>query len=194
MGPPFRNSVLLLCTGLFAATSLVFAIFEVPIILAQKAPKKWDPRRYPAGTEFIGDQACGECHKKSFAPFARTGMAQAMEPITESKVLTENPKLTLNLGPYSYEIKRQGKQSFYSVTDGTNTISSPIDHAFGQGRMGQTYLLQRDGNFYESRVSFYNETKGLDFTTGSPRTVPPSLDEAFGHLLSNSEVVSCFSC
>jgi hypothetical protein len=121
-------------------------------------------------------------------------MALAMEPVTESRVLTENPRLTLQLGPYSYEIRRQGKQSFYSVTDGKNTISVSIKYAIGQGRMGQTYVLERDGKFYESRVSFYNETKGLDFTVGSSRGIPSSLEEAFGHLLSPTEVVSCFSC
>ena len=61
--------------------------------------QKWNPRRIAAGTEFIGDQACNECHKRASAPFAKTGMALAMEPITDSKVLTENPKLTLQLGP-----------------------------------------------------------------------------------------------
>ncbi len=157
-------------------------------------PQKWNPRRIPAGTEFIGDRACAECHKKISAPFPKTGMALAMEAVPESKVLAENPKLTLKLGPYSYEIKRTGQKSFYSVTDGTNTISAPIDYAVGQGRMGQTYVLQREGNFYESRVSFYDETKGLDFTIGSPRGIPATLDEAFGRLLSMNEVISCFSC
>jgi hypothetical protein len=156
--------------------------------------QRWNPRRVAAGTEFIGDQACGECHKKAFAPFAKTGMSLAMERIPDSKVLTENPKLTMQLGPYSYEIKRQGNQSFYSVTDGKDIISVPIEYAFGQGRMGQTYVLRHNGNFYESRVSFYNETKGLDFTIGSPRGVPSSLEEAFGRLISANEVVSCFSC
>jgi len=121
-------------------------------------------------------------------------MALAMERVAESKILKENPKLTLQLGPYFYEIKRQGKESLYSVTDGKNTISVPIQYALGQGRMGQTYVLQYNGGFYESRISFYNETKGLDFTVGSPRDIPKSLEEAFGHLLSSTEVVSCFSC
>jgi hypothetical protein len=156
--------------------------------------QKWNPRRVPAGTEFIGDQSCGECHKKSFGPFAQTGMALAMEAVPFSKVLTQNPKLTLQLGPYSYEIKRDGKQSYYSVTDGKDTISVPIDFAMGQGRMGQTYVLKYAGKFYESRVSFYSETKGLDFTIGSPRGIPKSLDEAFGRELSQNEVISCFSC
>jgi hypothetical protein len=36
-------------------------------------------------------------------------------------------------------------------------------------------------------MSFYKEIKGLDFTTGSPRGVPASLDEAFGRLMSQNE-------
>ncbi|HEY2972122.1 MAG TPA: multiheme c-type cytochrome [Pyrinomonadaceae bacterium] len=154
----------------------------------------WNPRRAPAGTEFLGDQACGECHRRAFTPFAKTGMALAMEPIPDSKVLSENPKLSVRIGPYSYEIIRDGEQSLYTVTDGKEKISVPIEYAMGQGRMGQTYVLLRDGKFYESRVSFYNELKGLDFTIGSTRGIPTSLDEAFGRLLPASEVISCFGC
>jgi hypothetical protein len=121
-------------------------------------------------------------------------MALAMESVADSRVLVQNPQLSMRVGPYLYEIKRNGKQSSYSVTDGKETISLPIVYAFGQGRMGQTYVLQHEGKFYESLVSFYNEPKGLDFTIGAPRTVPDSLTEAVGRLLSPNEVSSCFSC
>jgi Cytochrome c554 and c-prime len=188
----------------FALTVITAALVLVVIGLLFREPipvngqvtlkQRWNPRRVPAGTKFIGDQACGECHKKAFAPYSQAGMSLAMEQITESKVLIENPLLTMRVGPYSYEIKRNGKQSIYSVTDGKDTISVPIAYAFGQGRMGQTYVLQREGKLYESRVSFYNEPKALDFTIGSPRGVPASLTEAFGRLLSDDEVSSCFSC
>jgi hypothetical protein len=121
-------------------------------------------------------------------------MAEAMEPVATSKVLDANPQLTMRVGPYTYEIKRNGKQSFYSVSDGKDTVSLPILYAFGQGRMGQTYLIERDGQLYESLVSFYSESKALDFTVGAPRGIPESLTDAVGHLLSAKEVSSCFSC
>jgi len=194
MSPHYKSSALVLCVSLLFGLAVFVVALARPTISTQINPQKWSPRRVPAGTVFIGDQACVECHKKASGQFAETGMALAMEPIHDSKVLTQNPMLTLQLGPYSYEIKRDGKQSFYSVTDGKTTISVPIHYAVGQGRMGQTYVLERDGKFYESRMSFYNQTKGLDFTIGSPRGVPASLEEAFGRLLSNNEVVSCFSC
>src|SRR5215217_7230441 len=156
--------------------------------------RRWNPRRVPADTVFIGDQACGECHKKHFASYGKSGMAEAMEPVAGSKVLSQNPQLTMRVGPFTYEIKRNGKQSIYSVTDGKDTISFPIVYAFGQGRMGQTYVLERDGKFYESLVSFYNETKGLDFTIGATRMEPQSLNDAVGRLLTPNEVSSCFGC
>ncbi len=158
------------------------------------SPRRWNPRRAPSNAVFLGDNACSDCHKKIFLSHGQSGMAISMEPVAESTVLSANPKLKFQNGPYAYEIKRDGQQSLYSVTDGKDTISVPIVYAFGQGRMGQTYVLQRDGNFYESLVSFYNEPKALDFTIGAPRNVPDSLIKAFGRLLPPNEVISCFSC
>jgi hypothetical protein len=75
------------------------------------AVRRWNPRRVPADAVFIGDQACGECHKKHFASYSRSGMAEAMEPVATSKVLGANPQLRMRVGPYTYEIKRTGMDS-----------------------------------------------------------------------------------
>jgi hypothetical protein len=80
------------------------------------------------------------------------------------------------------------------VTDGQQTVTLPILYAFGQGKAGQTYVLQYEGAFYESLVSYYNEIKGLDFTIGAARTVPESLRGAIGRRLPENEVSNCFSC
>src|SRR5689334_16406823 len=73
------------------------------------AVRRWNPRRVPVDTVFTGDQACGECHKKQFASAGNSGMAQAMEPVSGSKILTDNPKLKMTVGPYTYELTRNGK-------------------------------------------------------------------------------------
>jgi len=183
-------------SSVFKKYLLIAVVIALGIVAnaQMNAVRRWNPRRVPADTVFAGDQACSECHKKIFASAGNSGMAQAMEPVAESKILSENPKLKMSVGPYTYEITRNGKQSSYSVTDGKDTISFPILYALGQGRMGQTYVLERDGKFYESLVSFYNEPKALDFTIGAPRGVPKSLADAAGRLLSANEVASCFSC
>jgi Zn finger protein HypA/HybF involved in hydrogenase expression len=177
------------------AVAIVLGLAALAVVNGQMtAVQRWNPRRVPADTVFVGDQACGECHKKQFASHGQSGMTMAMEPVVGSLVLNDNPKLSMHVGPYTYEIKRNGKQSSYSVTDGKDTISLPIVYAFGQGKMGQTYVFERDGKFYESLVSFYKESKSLDFTIGASRAVPASLSDAVGRLLSANEVASCFSC
>lgn len=160
----------------------------------QGSATRWHPRRVPANAEFVGDQACAQCHKKLVAAHSQSPMGMAMEPVAESRVLIENPLMTFRTGPYTYEIKRREKQSFYTVTDGRETVTLPILYAFGQGKVGQTYVLRHEGAFYESLVSYYNEVGGLDFTIGAPRTVPESLQKAVGRRLSNNEVGDCFSC
>ena len=164
-----------------------------PLSVNGQVSRRWNPRRVPADTVFLGDHVCLDCHKK-FASFSSSGMAMAMEPVGGSKTLSENRQLMMRVGAYTYQIKRDGKQSFYSVTDGKDTITLPILYAFGQGKMGQTYVLQHEGKFYESLVSFYNEPKALDFTIGAPRLEPKSLLDALGRVLPPNEVSNCFSC
>jgi hypothetical protein len=165
------------------------------IVSSQTSPdQRWRPRRIPAGAELVGDSVCAKCHAAKTASHAKTGMAMAIEDIAESKVLTTNPAMTFRIGNYTYEIKRKDKQSIYSVTDGKETISLPILYAFGEGKAGQTYILQYEGALYESLVSFYKEIRGLDFTIGAPRGVPPSVREALGRKLSDHEASNCFSC
>jgi len=156
--------------------------------------QRWHPNRSPANVEFEGDQVCAECHKSKVITQSQSAMGMAMEPVANSKVLAENPVMTFSSGPYTYEIKRKDKQSTYTVTDGKETISLPILYAFGQGKAGQTYVLQYEGAYYESLVSFYYELRGLDFTIGAPRTVPESLKKALGRRLSENEAGNCFAC
>jgi hypothetical protein len=165
------------------------------IVFPQTSPAlRWRPRRVPVGAELVGDRVCAECHREMTASHLKTGMAMAMETVAESRVLTANPAMTFRIGDYTYEIKRKEKESVYSVTDGKETISLPILYAFGEGRAGQTYILQYEGGLYESRLSFYKEIGGLDFTIGQPRTIPSSLKTALGRRLPDNEVSNCFSC
>ncbi|MGH9834852.1 MAG: multiheme c-type cytochrome, partial [Blastocatellia bacterium] len=156
--------------------------------------QRWHPTKVPAGVNFAGEQACAECHKNKVVSQLQSSMGMAMEEVSDSKVLTTHPMLTFRKGNYSYEITRKGNQSFYSVSDGRETISLPILFAMGQGKAGQTYILQHEGAYYESLVSFYAEIKGLDFTIGAPRTTPESLRGAIGRRLSLSETRNCFAC
>ncbi|HLJ12968.1 MAG TPA: multiheme c-type cytochrome [Bryobacteraceae bacterium] len=121
-------------------------------------------------------------------------MAHAMELVYECTILKTHPLLTFTEGKYSYRIERKGGQSIYSVTDGQQTIAVPIGWAFGLGRAGQTYVFEKDGDFYESRVSYYRELDGLDLTMGAANLKPANIMQAAGRFMGRDEKVRCFGC
>jgi hypothetical protein len=121
-------------------------------------------------------------------------MARAMEPASDCGILQQHPMLTFRDGLYTYRVERQKSKSLYSVTDGKETIAVPLEYAFGLGKAGQTYVFEREGRLYESRVSFYQALNGLDLTMGAANLKPRNLEEAAGRLMSRPEAEQCFGC
>lgn len=137
---------------------------------------------------------CALCHRAQTAGFAQADMTKALESGASCAILKANPKLEAKLGDYTYRIDRVGDESMYSVTDGTRIIRVPLQWAFGQGAAGQTYLFEREGRWYESRVSYYSAIGGLDLTMGAQEVPARNLDEAAGRLTALAEAGQCFNC
>ena len=122
-------------------------------------------------------------------------MAHALEAVEQARILIEHPVLTAKYGKYSYRIERQGDQSIYSVTDGTTTVTMPIRWAMGaSSAMGQTYILEKDGELYESRMSWFRELGGLGPTLGGGNSLPVDVYEAAGRRMSHDDKLRCFGC
>ncbi len=69
-----------------------------------------------------------------------------------------------------------------------------IGWAFGQGLAGQTYVFQNNGEYYQSRVSYYSAVDGLDLTLGAGNIKPTSIEEALGIRMAHQEAPQCFGC
>jgi hypothetical protein len=136
---------------------------------------------------------CVSCHREAQSQHS-TGMAHALQSAAASPILAAHSKLSFHQGPYTYTIERRGDQSIYSVKSGSEEFSSPILWSFGLGAAGQTYLITRDGHWYEGRVSYYKDTDALDLTVGARPEVPSSLTEAIGRELSKRGAEECFNC
>jgi hypothetical protein len=137
---------------------------------------------------------CAACHPAQAKPQPATSMAHALELPSECTILKAHPLLTFKDGKYSYKIEREGDRSIYSVTDGEQTITVPISWALGLGSAGQTYLFQKDGQMYQSRVSYFSKIDGLDFTLGALNAKPSTLLQAAGELMDRDEKALCFGC
>lgn len=147
-----------------------------------------------ASISFREVRNCATCHKAQAQMHPGTSMAHAMETVSECTILRAHPVLTAKLGPYSYRIDRQGDRSIYTVTDGVQTLSTPLGWAFGLGAAGQTYVFEKDGAFYESRVSYYREPDALDMTMGAQKLHPTTILEAAGRYMGPREAALCFGC
>jgi hypothetical protein len=192
--------------GISLSLIAVFAFFAVIVLAGFANPKNredrstqrgrniWRPTYVPVGTQFVGREACAQCHQSQAQIQQQSAMGRAMEHGADAIILIDHQQLQFRLGKYHWQIARKDKQSLYTVTDGKETISVPVLYAFGQGKAGQTYVLEYEGNFYESRLSFYNEIQGLDLTLGVPRAEPDSLAAALGRPMSKDETLQCFSC
>src|SRR5205807_8099818 len=113
-----------------------------------------------------------QCHSQAKTQ-PNTSMARALETVETCKTLIDQPLLTETVGKYSYRIERKGAQSEYSVSDGSNTLTLPIRWVMGaSSAIGQTFILAKDGELYESRVSYFREVKGLCPTLGSEGSAP----------------------
>lgn len=146
------------------------------------------------GVGSAGNEQCAGCHPREHAGHRRTGMARALERADQGEILRSRPSMRLRVGAYSYRVERDGGRSVYRVSDGREEFRAPLQWAFGLGAAGQTYLFQRNGQWYESRVSFYKEANGLDLTVGAAASQPRSLEEAIGRPLSVKDARDCFDC
>jgi uncharacterized cysteine cluster protein YcgN (CxxCxxCC family) len=142
----------------------------------------------------LGPLACANCHAREYGSQTKTSMAHAMETVANCSILEQHRILTFHDGTYSYRIERQTRQSFYTVTDGKDTLRVPLEYAFGLGKAGQTYIFERDGKMYESRVSFFKARNGLDLTMGAQNLRPNNLAEAAGRLMDRHSSEDCFGC
>jgi len=140
------------------------------------------------------DQACADCHREVTMRFRNTPMAKALTPAGACEILQRNPNLIFREGAYETRITRDGDRSILTVTGGGETVTATLLWAFGRGQAGQTYVFERDGIFYESRVSFYNALRGVDLTMVAQNARPANIEEAACHRMGSRDALECFGC
>ncbi|HEV2494982.1 MAG TPA: multiheme c-type cytochrome [Terriglobia bacterium] len=173
-----------------------FMSAKLPLAGFQSASKPgWNPvDGPPAGSTYTGPRVCAGCHASEAKTYESTPMAQAAAPASDAEILRSHPRLTFREGRYRYRIVRQGNHSLYSASDGRQTITEPILWVLGKGEAGQTYVFRHDGAYYQSRVSFFNDTQRLGVTLGDSVQVPATLEDALGDRLVENDARQCIAC
>jgi hypothetical protein len=139
-----------------------------------------------------GPVTCATCHRAEAQSQPKTAMGIGIELPPNQEPLQAHPKLTLEANGYHYDIERKNGVSTYTVSDGSGALTLPVRYAFGVYNL--TFVLEYQGRFYESLVSYYQAIQGLGITIGDERVRPRNLTEAMGRLTSDQEIIGCFTC
>ncbi|MFN7994266.1 MAG: multiheme c-type cytochrome [Bryobacteraceae bacterium] len=179
---------------MYRCCGLVLALIGLPLAAQSMAGGGASGLVWPSEGEYAGSKQCAICHPALARSYHGNSMFRALEPIESCEILRQNPKLEWTDGRYSYVIEKSAKGFRYQVTDGKETAETLLRWAFGQGKAGQTYVFERDGRYFESRVSYYQQLNGLGLTVGALNEKPASLVQALGRSMGDIEARDCFGC
>ena len=154
----------------------------------------WPSQASQARDNYAGTSACANCHQEKTTKQLTTPMARTLTRAEESGTLHSQGPLSFRNGRYLYTITTRGATPKLSVTDGVGTLSAALQWAFGTGVVGQSYLFQKDGNYFESRVTYFSGLRNLHFTPTRALPAPHNLEEALARPVNMNEVIRCFSC
>lgn len=135
---------------------------------------------------------CANCHQRISDFYTHSPMRNAMAGDNGNAALQAHPNLSAQVNGYTYSVQTKNGKSTYTVSDGSGSLSLPIRWAMGQH--AETWVLEKDGHYYESQVSYFNMDQSLATTPGDENIVPHNLSEAIGRELPIWEVRNCFTC
>jgi hypothetical protein len=142
-------------------------------------PGWWPTKGDPPRSQYSGTLACAGCHQRIAQLQESTPMYRAGVPAVQSDILRNNESLRFQEGSFTTSLTTLQDRSTFSVTDGVNTTSLPAVWAFGF-KNGQTYVLEKDGAYFESRLSYFTKSHSLDITPGHSPDAPKDLEAALG--------------
>ena len=167
---------------------------SLPTDLRTQRPGWWPTKGDAPREEYAGSDTCADCHELKAESQEHSAMRHAATHAADSESLRKHERLTFAAGPYNYELATHDGKSTLTVSDSAASSSVELLWALGSGHMGQTYIYEKNGKFYESHVSFYAAMESLDITPGQSRNVPASLEEALGRSMPMDEARRCFGC
>jgi len=157
-------------------------------------PGWWPTKGTFARDQYVGSETCGRCHRDIAATQTNTPMAHAVKPATAEAFTNMPHTMQFRTGSYDYSVSQTSSGAEYSTSNGQQSASAALNWVFGDRQFGDTFLYQRNGIYFESRVSYYKTLNGLDLTTGRTRFQPSRIETALGRRMSPDEPPLCFGC
>lgn len=139
--------------------------------------------------DYVGSAACAQCHAQIADAFAGHPMAHSTARIDEAPVIEDYEQKTMfaTAGGQRYRVERKGNRVWHHEmmmaagslpTDGRRRAAPDgevlydqaveISHVIGSGVRGRTYLIDREGQFFASPITWYTKDHRWDLAPGYP--------------------------
>src|SRR5208283_3110008 len=120
-------------------------------------PGWWPTKGDPSRSQYSGAATCAGCHRGIEPLQESTPMYHAGVRAAQSEILKNHMPLRFEQGGFSTSVAASPEGATFSATGGVGSASLPAVWAFGF-KNGQTYVLEKDGAYFESRLSFFTKT------------------------------------
>jgi hypothetical protein len=146
---------------------------------------------------FVGNAACAECHPEAAEQHAASHHAHTLLPVSDAEALryfTSTQTLSDRSLGMTYSVERAGRQPIFRVRRGSDGATEELtpDWVIGSGRFGHTFLMEREGRFMESRLSYYPPLKAWGWTPGQQQQTP--FRAPLGNVMGEGDTLACFVC
>src|SRR5580698_2770330 len=169
---------------------------SMPTAARVQSPGWWPTKGDATRDSYVGTAECAKGHGAKVASQQKHAMASAAIRAGDAEILRQHNHLSFRLGRYWEHIDTEGGKSVLTVTAGKGAapLSVQLLWAFGVGRMGQTYVYEKNGSYYESHLTFFASSQDLNITPGQSLDAPRSLEDAAGRRMPPAESRACFAC
>ena len=140
--------------------------------------------------EFVGTQACVECHEDEHESYSRTTHSRALADI-DAGAEPKHVQFDHALSRRRFRVQKRGNQIWHQELifhDGKEKLLAeyPVRYAIGSGALTRSYLIEEDGFLLESPITWYAGEKGW--------WVSPGYDVASAMGFQRVADIGCVAC
>jgi predicted CXXCH cytochrome family protein len=142
-------------------------------------------RNTGAEAHYVGSPTCVACHAEEHASFRRTGMGRSTAAVDPSREPAD-AVFEHRLSKRRYQVVRKEGELWHREllrTDGPDEVllaEYPVKFVVGSGHQGRTYLIEADGFFLESPVTWFASRNAWDVSPGYDHANQPGFSRAIG--------------
>ncbi len=139
-----------------------------------------DPRLAPGvplnahpDSKYAGDTSCVICHEEITRRYSGHAMANTLVPasVADPKEKSGNRFASFQSGGMTFSLRREGEKLWHREElekNGKCLVSQEelVSVGMGSGQRGRSYLVEKDGRFFQSPISWYGTKDIWDLSPG----------------------------